>query len=71
MYTSVISVVKQLKTPVLSIETLRCFVLLPLLACFLDTANMKDIQLPYAEALLGLEKEKAAVFSKLQAFVVN
>ncbi|KAK3871366.1 hypothetical protein Pcinc_023478 [Petrolisthes cinctipes] len=62
VYSSVMSVVKQLSTPLLSIESLRCFVLLPLLAYFLDSTNMKDIQLPYAEALLGLEKHKAAVF---------
>lgn len=58
------SVLKQMKAPVLSIETMRCFVVLPHLAYFLGTANMKDIQLPYAEALLGLNEEKAAVFSK-------
>lgn len=37
--------------------------LLPLLQNFNDARHMRSVQLPYAEAVLGLEKAKAVVFS--------
>lgn len=58
------SVVSQLPTNPVSSDSLRCFVLLPLYKDFMDPKHITNLQMPYAEAVLKLNKEMAEVFSK-------
>ncbi|KAK8730688.1 hypothetical protein OTU49_007871 [Cherax quadricarinatus] len=59
---SVQNIVKDLPHHPISRESLRCFILLPLFKDFVDSRYIAKLQLPYAEALLGLQKEMAAIF---------
>lgn len=56
------SVVSQLPTNPVSSDSLRCFVLLPLYKDFMDPKHITNLQMPYAEAVLKLNKEMAEVF---------
>ncbi|XP_047486162.1 probable E3 ubiquitin-protein ligase HERC4 isoform X1 [Penaeus chinensis] len=62
--TSLESVVKELPLKPITLDGLRCFMLLPLLQNFNDARHMRSVHLPYAEAVLGLDKAKAVVFKK-------
>ncbi|XP_045600512.2 LOW QUALITY PROTEIN: probable E3 ubiquitin-protein ligase HERC4 [Procambarus clarkii] len=59
---SVHNIVGCLPRQPISRESLRCFVLLPLFKDFLDGRLMAKLQMPYAEALLNIQKGMAAIF---------
>lgn len=56
------SIVQQLPSHPRTLEGLRCYILLPLFKDFLDARHMCKLQMPYAEAVLKMQKDFAVNF---------
>ena len=54
------------------VEALRYYLVLPMHECMSDPANAKEFQIPYADAVLGLQKNaiKVGLKSMVNGFTV-
>jgi len=59
-----LSVLGQLKASPPDVEALRYYLVLPMHECMSDPANAKEFQIPYADAVLGLQKNAIKVVEK-------